>query len=70
MAGDCRDASRAVFNPGMGLGARRSIRFSLRLRLRQDGLIPAARPVLDTLRQAGMYLSDRVIDKALMFVGE
>ena len=42
----------------------------LTLIAKKRGLIPAARPVLDTLRQAGMYLSDRVIDKALMFVGE
>jgi len=37
---------------------------------KKRGLIPAARPVLETLRNAGMYLSDRVIDRALMFVGE
>lgn len=42
----------------------------LTLIAKKRGLIPAARPVVDTLRQAGMYLSDRVIDKALMFVGE
>ena len=37
---------------------------------KKRGVIPAARPVLDTLRQAGMYLSDQVVSKALMLVGE
>lgn len=37
---------------------------------RQRGLIPAARPLLDTLRQAGMYLSDAVLNRALAMVGE
>lgn len=37
---------------------------------KKRGLIPAARPVLETLRNAGMYLSDQVIDRVLMFVGE
>lgn len=34
------------------------------------GRIPLARPVLEALRQAGMYLSDRVVDDALALVGE
>jgi predicted nucleic acid-binding protein len=33
-------------------------------------IIPAARPVLDQLRQAGMYLSDQVMNYALGTVGE
>lgn len=37
---------------------------------RQRGQIPAARPVLLQLRQAGMYLSDRVINQALAMIGE
>lgn len=37
---------------------------------RQRGLIPAARPVVESMRQAGMYLSDAVIDRALELVGE
>ncbi|MGH9901571.1 MAG: DUF3368 domain-containing protein [Pyrinomonadaceae bacterium] len=40
------------------------------LTAKQRGLIPAARPVLLTLRQGGMYLSDRVMNRALEFVGE
>ncbi len=34
------------------------------------GVIPLARPVVDRLRQLGMYLSDPVVDKALALVGE
>lgn len=33
-------------------------------------MIPLARPVVDQLRQLGMYLSDPVVDKALALVGE
>lgn len=56
----CAEALKIPVNGTLGLT----------LIAKQRGLIPAARPVLDTLRQSGMYLSDRVIDKALMFVGE
>lgn len=37
---------------------------------KQRGRLPAARPVLESLRKAGMYLSDRVMNGALMMVGE
>ncbi len=37
---------------------------------RRAGRIPAARPVIDRLRRAGMYLSDAVVDDALRQVGE
>ena len=37
---------------------------------KQRGIIPAARPVLEQLRLCGMYLSDRVINQALAFLGE
>jgi predicted nucleic acid-binding protein len=37
---------------------------------KQRGVIPAARPVLDVMRMAGMYLSDAVMNKALAMVGE
>jgi predicted nucleic acid-binding protein len=33
-------------------------------------LIPAARPVMARLREAGLYLSDRTLDEALALVGE
>jgi predicted nucleic acid-binding protein len=37
---------------------------------KQRGRIPAARPVLLQMRQAGMFLSDRVMNQALALVGE
>jgi predicted nucleic acid-binding protein len=37
---------------------------------KQRNRIPLARPVVETLREAGMYLSDRVVDRALALVGE
>jgi predicted nucleic acid-binding protein len=40
------------------------------LTAKQRGIIPAARPVLEQLRQSGMYLSDRVLDQALKLIGE
>ena len=37
---------------------------------RKQGVIPLARPVLEQLRQAGLRLSDRVLNLALAQVGE
>lgn len=37
---------------------------------KQRGHIPAARPVLENLRGAGMYLSESVLNRALSRVGE
>jgi predicted nucleic acid-binding protein len=37
---------------------------------RRRGVIPAARPVVERLRRSGMYLSDRVCDRALALIGE
>jgi predicted nucleic acid-binding protein len=37
---------------------------------KQQGWIPAARPVVERLRQEGMYLSDQVMNQALIQVGE
>lgn len=37
---------------------------------KQHGHIAAARPVIAELKQAGMYLSNRVINQALTLVGE
>lgn len=34
------------------------------------GMIPLARPVMEALRHAGMYLSDHVLNRALAKVGE
>ncbi|HKI02552.1 MAG TPA: DUF3368 domain-containing protein [Thermoanaerobaculia bacterium] len=40
------------------------------LRAKRKGLLPAARPVVDKLLVAGMYLSERVLSRALALVGE
>jgi predicted nucleic acid-binding protein len=40
------------------------------LTAKRRGRIPQARPALERLRQAGMYLSDRIMDQALALVGE
>ena len=40
------------------------------LTAKKRGVIPFARPALEHLRQSGMYLSDRVLNHALSFVGE
>ena len=37
---------------------------------RKRDVIPAARPVLERMRQGGFYLSDRIIDQAVFLVGE
>lgn len=33
-------------------------------------IIPEARPVLDQLRKSGMYLSDKIMNRALSMIGE
>lgn len=40
------------------------------LAAKQCGLIPAARPLIERMRQSGMYLSDDVLNGALGIVGE
>ena len=40
------------------------------LSAKQQGLIQAARPVLERMVQTGMYLSDRLLNEALALVGE
>jgi predicted nucleic acid-binding protein len=49
-----------------------SVRGTLGLVLiaKQRGEIPAARPLIEQLRQSGMYLSNSVINRALALVGE
>ena len=37
---------------------------------KQQGRIPKARPVVEQLRGAGMYLSDEVVEEALALVDE
>lgn len=40
------------------------------LTAKKRGAIPQARPVLEKLRQSGMYLSDRVLNQALKLIDE
>ena len=40
------------------------------LSAKQQGRIPEAQPVIATLRETGMYLSDRVVNQVLPLVGE
>ena len=40
------------------------------LTAKRRGVIPEARPVVTQLRQAGMYLSDHIMEQALALVGE
>ena len=40
------------------------------LTAKKRGVIPEARPVLEQLRQSGMYLSDRILSQALALVEE
>lgn len=40
------------------------------LTAKKRGVIAEARPVLEKLRQSGMYLSDRILNQALALVGE
>jgi predicted nucleic acid-binding protein len=40
------------------------------LTAKKRGVIPQARPVLENLRQSGMYLSDRILNQALKLVDE
>lgn len=37
---------------------------------RQQGIIPAARPVVEQLRQSGLRLTNRIMNQALAMVGE
>ena len=52
----------------LGIAVRGTL--GLILAARQKGLIPAARPILDRMVQAGMYLSHKVLNEALVLVGE
>ena len=52
------------------LGIRLRGTLGLVLRARQQNVVAEARPVLQALRVAGMYLSERIVDTALAEVGE
>jgi predicted nucleic acid-binding protein len=82
--GETSVISWAVTHPGCSailddLAGRRCAEFlgvpllgtlGLVLRAKRFGRIEAARPLVNKLREAGMYLSDRVLDQALKLVGE
>jgi predicted nucleic acid-binding protein len=40
------------------------------LKAKRKGLLPAARPAIEKLLAAGMYLSPKILDRALALVGE
>jgi len=40
------------------------------LKAKRKGLLPAARPAVEKLLAAGMYLSPKILDRALALVGE
>jgi len=42
----------------------------LALLAKRHGKISAARPLLERMREQGMYLSDAVLDRALALIGE
>lgn len=52
------------------LGIRLRGTLGLVLRARRQNVIAEARPILQVLRAAGMYLSDRIVETALAEVGE
>jgi len=71
-----KDAQRAVLDDAQGRQCARTHGIAvigtlgIVLSATRQGLIPAARPVLDTLRRSGMYLSDQVFIEALRLIGE
>jgi predicted nucleic acid-binding protein len=83
-AGELAALTYAVANPGTEVfsddtAARRCARavgiplsgtVGVVLESKRRGAIPVARPVLEQLRQVGMYLSDRAMNQALARVGE
>lgn len=83
-AGESAVLAYALQNPGMvaiiddGAGRRCAEvlgvplcgTLGLVLLAKQRAVIPSARPVVATLKQHGMFLSERTIDQALTLVGE
>jgi predicted nucleic acid-binding protein len=63
---DDRDARRCAQT--LGIGSRGTI--GLIVLARQIGLIPSARPVLEQVRRAGLFVTDDLVRQALALVGE
>ena len=62
--------SQAARNAAAALGIAYRGTLGVVISAKTQGLIPAARPVVEQLRQNGMYLSDQVMNQALAQVGE
>jgi predicted nucleic acid-binding protein len=83
-AGESAVLAHALANPGSGAilddqAARQAAAalsiphqgtLALVIHAKAQGLIAAARPVLEQLRQEGMYLSDQLMNQALAQIGE
>jgi predicted nucleic acid-binding protein len=82
--GESAVLAHALANPGSGailddsaarhaaatLGIPHQGTLGLIIFAKHQGLVPAARPIVEQLRQEGMYLSDEVMNQALAQVGE
>ena len=60
---DARRCARSLSIPVIGT-------LGLVLLAKAEGRIPAARPIIERLRDSGMYLSDSVVNETLARVGE
>jgi predicted nucleic acid-binding protein len=61
---------QAARNAAVALGIPHQGTLGVVVFAKMQGFIPAARPVVELLRQHGMYLSDLVMNQALAQVGE
>ena len=64
----CDDQAARRCAATLGIPVRGTL--ALVLGAKQRGMVDRARPLLERLRRAGMYLSDEVIDRALKKIGE
>ena len=62
------DRAARLLATGLGVPVFGSLRVIVRAKER--GLIPLARPALEKLRGAGAYVSDALIDRAIVLAGE
>ena len=61
---------RAARHAAASLGILHQGTLALVIQAKLFGLVPAARPILEQLRQDGMYLSDQLMNQALAQIGE
>ena len=83
-AGESAVLAQALANPGSGailddqtarraaaaLGIPHQGTLALVIHAKRQGLVSLARPILELLRQEGMYLSDQLMNQALAQIGE